>query len=130
MAILLSVFCMVLMFAIPTHALTPPNNETLCNISGKILAITHEKIQNSTPTILIVEIEQIAASDHNVGSTPCKIPALVEDSHFSGIKHAGYYRLCQEDLSPLRIHQNIGAVVGRNIGGGRYCIENIKLLDE
>ena len=119
----------LLTYTTPASAITPPNNQPLCNIGGKILALTSEEIQGSTVPMIIVEIDSITANDKN-NTHFCIMPMPVEDRKFSGKRNAGYYRLCQEKLPPLNIGQEIKAVVGRSLGAGRYCIENIELPDE
>ena len=125
-------FCLV---STPTYALTPPRGgEMSCLIQGKVLAqITEEasdaQMQRFPVPVMIVDVYKTTPQNQNTPKTSCSLPIRITNKqHFIGTKRAGYYRLCEKEIAAPAVGQRIEAIVGRSLGGGRVCIENIKRI--
>ena len=111
-------------------ALTPPTKDrTLCYVEGEVLSHQKEeasdmlmnKLEVDTITLIIHEVFPV---DKNYGDRFCEEMAGAEQQTEQKINT---FRLCDE--TDAEKGETIKGIVGKSLGGGRYCIEKIQLLN-
>ena len=128
-----SLYLFLLIFFCPQGvlALTPPTKDhTLCYVEGKVLS--HQKEEASDMLMNILEVDTITLMihvvspvDENYKGAFCKQMAGAEQQTE---KKINTFRLCDE--TDAREGETIKGIVGKSLGGGRYCIEQIQVIKQ
>ncbi len=106
-------------------ALTPPNGRDICQIEGKVIALSPgEGTDESMHKVAITEVtiaitkRTLAIKNTNGDVSRCNKKLLADESDV--------FQLC--DHTELKTGDIISAKEGTSLGGGRYCIYDIKKL--
>lgn len=110
-------------------ALTPPtSDQTLCYLEGEVLS--HQKEEATDFAMNRIEVDTITLRTH----TAVAIEETYEGDFCESMagnaslndQKVNTFRLCDETNAAEG--EVIKGIVGKSLGGGRYCIEGIKLL--
>ncbi len=117
-------------------ALTPPTHQViLCSIEGVVLRIEQAEASDALMNRIMVPTALMEISDIQPieeGTTAemgCNMPSEISmPDVFEGSKHINHYRICDED-TVLKIGDKLRAIVGRSLGGGPYCMEEVTIQE-
>lgn len=110
-------------------ALTPPTKDhTLCYVEGEVLS--HQKEEATDLLMNKIEVNTITLTIHVVSPM---------DKDYKGSfceQMAGAEQLTEQKINTFRLcdetdandGKTIKGIVGKSLGGGRYCIEKIQVL--
>lgn len=125
----LCLFLLVFFYPQIVLALTPPTKDhTLCYVEGEVLS--HQKEEASDMLMNKLEVDTITLTIH--AASPI-------DKNYKGRfcdEMAGAEQLTEQKINTFRLcdetdaneGKTIKGIVGKSLGGGRYCIEKIQVL--